>query len=251
MADRPIVAQRWPDGIDEFTWYQHRVPPRAPDYLRPVMIEGNRRIVIRSSDALLWMVNQAALTFHGWSTRVGSLDSPDWVVLDLDPGEKTTWKQVIDVALAVRRLLELLELPSVVKTSGKKGLHVLVPVLPGQRMELAQSFAQNVARLVARLMPEAVTLETEIEKRGGRLFFDHLNFKGKSLVLPYSLRDADGATVSAPIEWTEVTEKLDPRSFTLKTMRARLDAKGDLFAPALKGSVRLDAILQRMVAPRS
>lgn len=247
MRDRPIVAQRWPDGIDDFTWYQHRVPPRAPDYLEPVMIEGNRRIVIGGSDALLWMVNQAALTLHGWSTRVGSLEAPDWVVLDLDPGESTKWKDVIDVALAVRRLLELLEVSSVVKTSGKKGLHILVPVAPGQTMALAQTFAQNVALLVSRLMPKVVTLENEIDKRSGRLFFDHLNFKGKSLVLPYSLRDADKAPVSAPIEWSEVTERLDPRAFTLATMRARLDAKGDLFAPALSGTTDLKSVIAKMI----
>ncbi len=247
MRDRPIVAQRWPDGIDDFTWYQHRVPPRAPDYLQPVMIEGNRRIVLHSQDALLWMVNQAALTLHGWSTRVGSLDAPDWVVLDLDPGERTTWKHVIEVALAVRRLLELLEVESVVKTSGKKGLHILVPLAPNQTMALAQTFATNVALLVTRLMPEVVTMVNEIGKRGGRLFFDHLNFKGKTLVLPYSLRDADRAPVSAPIAWSEVNERLDPRAFNLETMRARVDSKGDLFASALSGSTDLKTVLAKMV----
>lgn len=247
MRDRPTIGQRWPDGIDDFTWYQHRVPPRAPDYLKPVFIDGDRRIVIRSKDALLWLVNQAALTFHGWTSRVGTLDAPDWAVIDLDPGEKTRWKQVIDVALAVRKVLELLELPSVVKTSGKKGLHVLVPLAPKQSMELAQTFAQKVGALVTRLLPDVVTMEQEIEKRRGRLYFDCQNFKAKSLVLPYSLRDADGAPVSTPLEWSEVDERLDPKAFTLRALRARLDAKGDLFAAALRPStVELRAVLAKM-----
>ena len=132
LEDRPIVAQRWPDGIDEFTWYQHRVPPRAPDYVRAVFIDGNRRILLPNRDALLWMVNLAALTLARLGESVGSLDQPDWVVIDLDPGEKTKWSETIEVALAVRRLLELVELESVVKTSGQKGLHVLIPIAKGQ-----------------------------------------------------------------------------------------------------------------------
>lgn len=247
MKDRAIVCQRWPDGIDDFTWYQHRVPPRAPDYLKAVWIEGNRRIVIENSNALLWMVNQAALTFHGWASRVASLESPDWVVLDLDPGEKTKWDKMIDVALAIRNLLELLELPSVVKTSGKKGLHVLVPLALGHTPAQAHDFARRASVMIARLFPEDVALDATAELRKGRLYLDHLqSFVGKSLVLPYSLRDADGGPISAPIEWEEVSYALDPKAFTLKTMRARLDAKGDLCAPLLRGNARLAGAVEKL-----
>ena len=247
MHQRAIICQRWPDGIDDFTWYQHRVPPRAPDYLKAVWIEGNRRIVIENANALLWMVNQAALTFHGWASRVGSLDSPDWVVLDLDPGEKTTWTKTIDVALAIRNLLELLELPSVVKTSGQKGIHILVPLAPGHTPAQAHDFARRAAIMIARLFPEDVALDATTELRKGRLYIDHLqSFVGKSLVLPYSLRAANGAPISAPIEWSEVTYKLDPKAFNIKTMRARLDAKGDLCAPLLKGTVQLAPAVGKM-----
>src|SRR5262249_5927709 len=158
----------------DFTWYQHRMPPRAPDYLRAVWIEGNRRIVIENKDALLWMVNQAALTFHGWASRTKSLQQPDWVVLDLDPGEKTTWEKMIEVALAIRKLLEMLELPSVVKTSGQKGLHVLVPIAPGQTPALAHDFARRASILIARLFPNDIALDPTTEKREGRLYLDHL-----------------------------------------------------------------------------
>lgn len=236
--DRPIVAQRWPDGIDDFTWYQHRVPPRAPDYLRPVMIDGDRRIVLRSPDALGFMVNQAAITFHGWASRVGSLDHADWAILDLDRGEKTTWAELIDVALALRALLELLSLPSLVKTSGQKGLHVLVPLAPGQSFDEAQTFARAAAQAISALMPTVVTLEMEKEKRGGKLLLDHVNHRGKSLVLPYSLRAKDGAPVSTPIAWSEVTYALSPASFTMRTMRARLDARGDLFRTDARAILR-------------
>ncbi len=247
LRDRPVVCQRWPDGIDDFTWYQHRMPPKAPDYVRAVMIEQNRRIVIEDRRGLLWLANQAALTFHGWASRVASLDRPDWLTLDLDPGEATTWAQTIEVALAVRAMLELLELPSVVKTSGQKGIHVLVPLAPEHSVQDVHDAAAGIARVVARTLPGLVTLETQKEKRGGRLLLDHQqSFVGKSLVLPYSLRAVDGAIVSAPIAWSEVTPSLDPRAWNLRTMRGRLDAVGDLARPLLEGTAKLGPVLRRL-----
>lgn len=251
LRDRPVVGQRWPDGIDEFTWFQHRAPPKAPDYVKTVRIEKDgvrdRRILVDSEDALLWLVNQAVLTFHGWSSRVGTLPNPDWAIIDLDPGEKTTWPQLIEVAVAVRALLELLEVPSVVKTSGQKGLHILVPLAPGHSAQQATDFARGVCTMVAQLKPELTSLEAESQTRRGRLFLDHLqNYQGKTLVLPWSLRAVDGATVSMPITWAEVTPQLDPKAFTLKTARQRLDAVGDLFSSALTGSVQLAPVLERL-----
>jgi bifunctional non-homologous end joining protein LigD len=231
MKDRPIVCQRWPDGVDEFTWYQHRLPPNAPDYVRGVFIEGNRRIVIENAEALGWMANQAALTFHGWASRLGSLEEPDWMVIDLDPGTSTTWEQTIEVAIALRRLLELLELPSVPKTSGQRGIHVLVPLTKGHKPKEVQDVARQIALVLCKLLPDLVTIESDIGKRNGRLYLDHLQgFVGKSLVLPYSLRAVDGAPVSMPLDWSEIGHGLDPRAFNLKTLRQRLDEKGDMAA---------------------
>lgn len=247
LIDRPVVIQRWPDGIDEFDWYQHRVPPRAPDYIRAAWVDGVRRMVIENADALLWMVNQAGLTYHGFGSRLAALPEPDWAMLDLDPGDRTTWwDELIEVALAVRRTLELLELPSVVKTSGQRGLHVLVPLAPGHTFDQAEALGRGIAHLLLRLMPDKVTVENEKDKRGGRLLFDHKQFVAKTLVIPYSLRAADGATVSTPIAWGEVSRTLDPRAFTLRTVRARLDAHGDLAAALLAGTTRLDRALAQL-----
>ena len=249
LADRAVVTQRWPDGIDQLVWYQHRMPPRAPDYLRAAMVDGMRRIVIENVDALAWMVNQAGLTFHGFASRLASLAAPDFAIIDLDPGDRTTWwTELVDVALAVRQILELLELPSVVKTSGQRGLHVLVPLAPGHTFAQAEELALGIARLVCRLVPDHATLENERDKRGGRLLVDHKQFVAKTLVVPYSLRGIDGAPVSAPLAWDEVTHALDPRAFTLRTIRARLDAKGELAAPLLAGTAQLTAALARLRA---
>ncbi len=249
LLDRPAVIQRWPDGIDEFDWYQHRVPPRAPDYIRAAWVDGVRRIVIENGDALLWLVNQAGLTYHAFGSRLATIEQPDWAMIDLDPGDRANWfAEMIEVALAVRRTLELLELPSVVKTSGQRGLHILVPLAPGHTFAEAEAFGRGIAQLLLGLMPDKVTLENEKDKRFGRLLIDHKQFMAKTLVAPYSLRAADGATVSTPIAWAEVTPKLDPKTFTLKTLRARLDKLGDLTAPLVdrRAGVSLAAALAQL-----
>jgi bifunctional non-homologous end joining protein LigD len=248
LVDRPVVIHRFPDGIDEFDWYQHRMPPRAPDYLRAAWVDGVRRIVIENTDALLWMVNQAGLSYYGFASRLASLTEPDHVIIDLDPGERTTWADVVEIATAVRRTLELLELPSVLKTSGQRGVHILVPLAPGHTFEQAESFAKAIATLIVRLMPDRTTLELEKEKRVGRLLVDHKQFLAKTLVAPYSLRANDGAGVSTPLAWDELTPSLSPRDLNLRTLRARLDRHGDLAASLLAPGARLDAALAQLRA---
>jgi len=249
LMDRPVVIQRWVDGIDELDWYQHRVPPRSPDYIRAAWVDGVRRIVVENIDALLWMVNQAGLTFHGFASRLSSLTEPDYAMIDLDPGDRTNWwDDMIDVALGIRRVLELLELPSVVKTSGQRGLHILIPLAPGHDFAQAEMLARGIASLVQTLIPDKVTLEQEKEKRGGRLLIDHKQFMAKTLVVPYSLRGTDGAPVSTPLAWDEVTHALSPKAFSLRSLRARLDEHGDLAAPLLAGNAQLAPALAQLRA---
>lgn len=248
LADRPVVIQRWPDGIDEFDWYQHRVPPRAPDYIRAAWVDGVRRIVIENADALLWMVNQAGLTYHGFGSRLATLEEPDYAMIDLDPGDATTWADIVEIALAVRRVLELLELPSVLKTSGQRGLHILVPLARGHTFAQAEELARGIGKLLLRLLPTKITDEQEKKLRGGKLLVDHKQFMAKTLVVPYSLRAADGATVSTPLAWSELTAKLSPKSFTLKTIRDRVAKLGDLAAPLLGDGARLDHALAQLRA---
>jgi bifunctional non-homologous end joining protein LigD len=247
LIDRPVVIQRWPDGIDDFDWYQHRVPPRAPDYLRAAWVDGVRRMVVENGDALLYMANQAGLTYHSFNSRLASLEQPDWAMIDLDPGETSTWwEDTIEVALAVRRMLELLELPSVVKTSGNRGLHILIPIAPGHTFAQAEELGMRMAHMLMQLMPEKITVENEKEKRRGRLLFDHKQFMAKTLVAPYSLRASDAAPVSTPIAWDEVTTDLSAKTFNLRTLRARLDARGDLAEPLLDGVAQLAPALAKL-----
>jgi bifunctional non-homologous end joining protein LigD len=196
-------------------------------------------LVADSPTALRWLAQRATLTLHMWSSRAQSLDQPDWVIFDLDPAEGRGIEQAIPIANALHKLFEQLSLPSVAKTTGKRGLHVLVPLLPGHTHDDAVEFALKIGGAVTSVVEEA-TLERAIAKRKGRLYLDCLqNGYGKTIVAPYSPRAADGAPVSAPLKWSEVTEGLDPRAFTVETMPKRLDKLGDLFAPARSGGARI------------
>ena len=143
------------------------------------------------------------------------------------------------VAIIVRKLLDNLKLPSVPKTSGKRGIHVFVPLAKGYSHEDANAFACHIAGAIAASVP-AFTVERALDQRRGRLYLDCMqNGYGKTIVAPYSLRAIDGAPVSAPLKWEEITRKLDPKKFNLRTMPDRLAKLGDLFAAALRQGVRL------------
>jgi bifunctional non-homologous end joining protein LigD len=160
-------------------------------------------------------------------------------VFDLDPAKGKGIEQAIDAAIVMRKLLDNLKLPSYPKTSGKRGIHVFVPLARGYSHEEANAFACNLAGAVAAKVPQ-FTVERSLAQRRGRLYLDCMqNAYGKTIVAPYSPRAIDGAPVSAPLKWEEVTKKLDPKKFNIRTMPDRLAKVGDLFAPVLKKGVKL------------
>jgi bifunctional non-homologous end joining protein LigD len=174
-----------------------------------------------------------------WAARGASLDEPDWLVFDLDPAKGKGIEQAIDAAIVVRRLLDNLRLPSVPKTSGKRGIHVVVPLAGGYTHEEANAFACSVGAAIVSKVPE-FTMEPALNQRRGRLYLDCMqNAYGKTVVAPYSPRAIDGAPVSAPLKWEEVTKKLDPKKFNLRTMPDRLAKAGDLFARVFEERVKL------------
>ncbi len=161
------------------------------------------------------------------------------MVFDLDPGDGT-WAELVTIATSLREMLEELGLESVPKTTGKRGLHVLVPLARGHTPEDALDFAVALTRTLERRHPKLATTERTIRARKGRLYLDAFqNGVGKTIVAPYSLRPVDGAPASTPLRWDEVTESLRPQDFNLRTLRDRLDREGDLFERALAGNQRL------------
>jgi bifunctional non-homologous end joining protein LigD len=250
LQGRPLTVQRYPDGIDGEEWYQQNAPDKSPEFVRLVDTgprhEGKKRIVCDGLETLQWLANLAALTIHQWTSHVPAsaatraaidhaLALPDYVVIDLDPG-RGPWAHLVEVARAVRSLLDALKMKSFVKTSGKRGVHVYVPIAPGPTHEQATRFAEQIARAVAKVLPEIATVERMKAKRGGKLYVDYgQNGEGKTVVAPYTIRARDGAVVSTPIEWDELDEDLDPTRFTIRTVLDRVRERGELMAGVLAG----------------
>jgi bifunctional non-homologous end joining protein LigD len=246
LRDRPLALQHWNQGIDSPAWFHQDVKNDAEPWMTTVETptrSGRRKIVTHlvadRRETLRWLAQRSVLTIHMWSSRAATLEKPDWVVFDLDPAEGKGIEQAIDTALVLRRLFDELEIPSYPKTSGKRGIHLLVPIVARYSHEEAADFACRIAEATSSKLAWATT-ERAIAKRAGRLYLDCLqNGYGKTIVAPYSLRAADGAPVSAPLRWSEVGRKLDPAKFNLRTMPRRLDRYGDLFAPVLENGVVL------------
>jgi bifunctional non-homologous end joining protein LigD len=237
LADRPIAVQQWPAGIQAPGFFRHELSG-IPDWVPTLRVRHEektlRHVNVKGEEPLLWLANQSALTLHMWLSRAPRLAQPDFLVLDLDPG-RGGWSDVVTVALSLREKLEAYGLRGYPKTSGKRGLHVVVPLAPGHTYTRTQAFADRLVSELEADLGDIATTERAIRKRGGRLYLDAgQNTRGKTVVAPYSLRAKACAPFSAPVRWSEVTKKLDPSRFNLETLRERLDAVGDLFAEAMK-----------------
>ncbi|HEX8617875.1 MAG TPA: DNA ligase D [Thermoanaerobaculia bacterium] len=246
LADRPLALEHWNQGIDKPSWFHQNIGREGPAWLtvihtptRTVSRSTVKHLVADSVDAWRWLAQMSVLTVHMWSSRGASLEHPDWILFDLDPAKGKGFDQAIEAALVMRRLLEELQLPSVPKPSGKRGIHVFVPLAPGYTHEEVADFACSIAAAVSAKVP-GMTVERSLSKRRGRLYLDCMqNGYGKTVVAPYSLRAIEGAPVSAPLKWSEITKKLDPAKFNLHTMPDRLAKVGDLFADIFKERAKL------------
>jgi bifunctional non-homologous end joining protein LigD len=249
LRDRPLSLEHWNQGIDKPSWFHQHLGREAPDWLTtidtPTRVSSRktvRHLVADSRDALRWLAQMSVLTVHMWASRGESLEEPDWLLFDLDPAKGKGIEQAIEAAGVIRGLLENLELPSVPKTSGKRGIHVLIPLARGYTHDQVADFACEIAAAVAREVP-TMTVERSIAQRKGRLYLDCLqNGYGKTVVAPYSPRAIDGAPVSAPLKWEEITRKLDPKKFNIRTMPDRIAKVGDLFADIFKKRAKLPVL---------
>jgi bifunctional non-homologous end joining protein LigD len=242
VEDRPLVMKRFPNGITEQAFYQHRrvqeqPPPGVrmevlPEGLDPVAEPGSSRFVGGSLTTLLYMTQIAAISQDPWFSRVQSPLFTDHVAIDLDPGEGATFKTVLDVARWVRDELRALGVPGVPKTSGSRGLHIYIPLPPKTTYESGQLLCQIIATVVATKHPKAATVERMVRRRPrGTVYVDYLqNILGKTLATAYSARASDFAGVSTPLTWEEVDAGVDPTNFTIRTAPARFAEVGDLWA---------------------
>jgi bifunctional non-homologous end joining protein LigD len=253
LRDRPQSLHRHPNGIAGPGFFQKdvsRQPP--PDWVRTALVTSEsdkgaiRYLLCQDEPSLLYLANLGCIELNPWHSRVGTLDKPDYLVIDLDP-EAVPFAQVIETAVAVRKLLDRAGAASLCKTSGKRGLHVFVPLGARYAYEQAKQFAEIVANVVHGRLPGVTSVVRSPAQRQGRVYLDFLqNRRGQTVVAPYSVRPVPGATVSTPLRWGEVRKGLDPTAFTLKTMPRRLDKVGDLWQPALGGGIDLSACLERI-----
>jgi bifunctional non-homologous end joining protein LigD len=223
LRDRPLVLTRYPDGIDGKSFYQKDAPDYAPDWIRleALWSEGSEReiryFVIDSEEGLAYIANMAAIPLHIWSSRTTSLQHPDWCILDLDP-KGAPFAHVVEVARAIHKLCASIELPHFVKTSGSTGLHVLIPLGALCTHEQSRSLAELLANCVVKELPEISTVARQLDAREGKVYVDYLqNGHGRLLVAPYSVRPVPGATVSMPLNWSQVTARLDMHKYDLRT----------------------------------
>lgn len=254
LRDRPLVLTRFPDGIAGKSFYQKDAPEFAPAWVRTERIYSRDTerdiayLVVDDVEMLRYVANSAAIPIHCWASRVPSLERPDWLVLDLDP-KGAPFTDVVRVALALRRILDDLALPSYVKTSGATGLHILLPLGARYTYEQARTFARLLAVLGVEAEPEISTVARPLRDRGGKVYIDFgQNGHGQTIVAPFSLRPLPGAPASCPLEWREVTPRLDPARFNLKTIAARFEKIADPLAPVLGEGIDMAAALERIRA---
>jgi bifunctional non-homologous end joining protein LigD len=229
--------------VDGEIFFQQKPPARTPAGVRVEAIPapeesgvGAERIVGGDLTTLLYTIQLGCVSVDPWFSRVGRIEYPDYAILDLDPGPKAGFQGVIQAARLVRAELDRLGLAAALKSSGSRGLHIALP-LP-RRTSYAESLAlaERIAKRVASAHPDAATVERSLADRpAAAVYIDYLqNARGKSVASAYCARVKAGATVSTPLEWSELRDALDPGAFTIRSVPARVAAVGDIWSAAMK-----------------
>ena len=228
LRDRPLVLTRYPDGIAGKSFFQKDAPDYVPSWVRTERFysEDSERdidyFICDDVETLLYLINLGTIPLHLWSARLTAVEHPDWCIIDLDP-KTAPFKDVVKLARATHELCEAIGLPSYCKTSGQKGLHVLIPLGGQLNHQQSTTLAELIARAVEKDHPGISSTERNIPARKGRVYLDYLqNGRGKTIAGPFSARPVPAATVSMPLTWKEVGPRLDPAKFTLKTAPTRM-----------------------------
>jgi len=229
IADRPLVLTRYPDGIegDKFSFFEKNAPEGTPQWvkIKTIYSHASERdvnyIVCNDLDTLIWLANLASLEIHMPFSMINSLDKPDLLFFDIDPEPPATLSDAAEVALLLKDKLLDLELTPFIKTSGKKGLHVVIPIVPEHTFEKARAFVHKVGIDLAK-ESDIVVSEFKDTKKPGKVFADYLqNSPMRTMVVPYSLRPTPEATVSTPLEWSEVKKGINPTDYTISSVVTR------------------------------
>jgi bifunctional non-homologous end joining protein LigD len=253
LRGRPVAMERYPDGIGGERIFQKDVPRYFPDWIDRVEVEKEggklRQVLCEDAATLVYLANQACITPHVWLSRADRPDRPDQLIFDLDPaGDEFENARV--AALSLRSLLGELELPSFAKTTGGKGIHLTVPLDRRAGFEEVRGFAREVAEVLAGRDPDRLTTEQRKQRRKGRLYLDIMrNAYAQTAVPPYAARARPGATVAAPLDWSEVEDRsLRPSRFTIASILDRLERTDDPWKDLRRRGRSLSQARKRLAA---
>ena len=238
LKDRPLHLYRWPDGIRGKSFYQKQLPDDLLSQVETVDVSkpGEEPVfyaMCNDRRSLLTLINSGSIDLHPWFSHKGSLDNPDWSIIDLDPKD-APFESVVKVARVVGRLLRGVGIEPYLKTSGSTGLHVCIPLKPGYTYEQSRMFCEAIARLVVRDHGDIATVERVVSRRAGKVYLDFLqNRREQTVVPPYVVRPVEAGSVSMPLAWDELEQEFRVSDFTLMNGPRRIDRNGDLFRTAL------------------
>jgi bifunctional non-homologous end joining protein LigD len=240
IAGRPLVLKRYPDGVGGQMFFQQDAGPHVPDVVQVKALrteeKGMRtRIIGGDLATLLYTVQLGAIEVHPWLSRVDDIESADRCLIDLDPGDDVPFSSVVELARDVLRIIDECGLPAAVKTSGSRGIHVVLPLPARTSYETSARLAMRIAEAVVALRPARATVERSIGTRPpGTIYVDAMqNARGKSMASAYSARAKPAATVSAPLEPRELVARLRSDAFTVRSMPARMTRAGDIWGRAV------------------
>ena len=253
LRDRPLSLKRYPDGISKEFFFQKDIPTTYPAWLRiePIVTspgkEPTRFVVCDGRASLLYLANLGCIDQNPWMSRAGSLEFPDFILMDLDPVE-CGFDRIVEAAQLTRQKLELLGLESYPKTTGGDGMHVYVPIEPRYSYDQARAFAQIIATLLATERPDLFTTPRAVAKRErGKVYFDWMQIaEGKTISAPYVVRAYEGAPVATPLAWREVVPGLLPSQFHMQNVLERFTHLGDLFLPVLTNPQKLEPAMKKL-----
>ena len=250
IEDRPLVLKRFPNGINEESFYQQKASETTPPEVRVEVIEtegGEKQPRIIGGDllTLLYTIQLGAISVDPWHSRVQSLEYADYTIIDLDPAPRANFARVVQVARWAKEVLDGFGLHAAIKTSGSTGLHIYLPLPPKTPNEAATLVAQLIATKVADMHPKEATIERSVKSRGpATVYVDYLqNIQGKTVAGPYCVRAKPGAPVSTPVKWTELTGDLDPHDYHLGNAAERFEKIGDIWNEAMKEKNSLRALV--------
>src|SRR5437762_3509155 len=241
IRDRAMVMKRCPHGAAGGFFFMKRAPAPRPSWIQICSISHDSGNVIdfpmiQDVAALLWVINLGCIDLNQWYAGCDDVDRPDYLHFDLDPGIGAGFERVLETALIVREALDTLQMPSLVKTTGSKGLHVYVPIVHGPVQKEVWTFAKALAHELALRHPALITAEYKVAKRPrGRVLVDYnQNAWGRTLASIYSPRPRPEATVSTPVTWKEIERGIRIEDFTMLNVPARVAKLGDLWKPLLE-----------------